>query len=100
MAVLDDESVFGPKPKPRLAHEIGQKHRRFVGARARGAYRPLAFGDRATREGDRGASSDPCGGRLYLQGLIGSSAFEATNSRLLANALSRARLLANALSRA
>jgi uncharacterized small protein (DUF1192 family) len=24
MAPLDDESVFGAKPKPRLAHEIGQ----------------------------------------------------------------------------
>jgi uncharacterized small protein (DUF1192 family) len=24
MAALDDESVFGAKPKPRLAHEIGQ----------------------------------------------------------------------------
>ena len=24
MAALDDESVFGPKPKPTLAHEIGQ----------------------------------------------------------------------------
>jgi uncharacterized small protein (DUF1192 family) len=24
MAALDDEAVFGAKPKPRLAHEIGQ----------------------------------------------------------------------------
>jgi uncharacterized small protein (DUF1192 family) len=24
MAALDDESAFGAKPKPRLAHEIGQ----------------------------------------------------------------------------
>ena len=24
MAAFDDESVFGAKPKPRLAHEIGQ----------------------------------------------------------------------------
>ena len=24
MAALDDESIFGAKPKPRLAHEIGQ----------------------------------------------------------------------------
>ena len=24
MAAFDDESVFAPKPKPRLAHEIGQ----------------------------------------------------------------------------
>jgi uncharacterized small protein (DUF1192 family) len=24
MAALDEESVFGPKPKPRLTHEIGQ----------------------------------------------------------------------------
>ena len=24
MAALDDELVFGPKPKPTLAHEIGQ----------------------------------------------------------------------------
>jgi uncharacterized small protein (DUF1192 family) len=24
MAALDDESVFGAKPKPRLDHEIGQ----------------------------------------------------------------------------
>jgi uncharacterized small protein (DUF1192 family) len=24
MAALDEESVFGRKPKPRLAHEIGQ----------------------------------------------------------------------------
>ena len=66
MAAFDDESGFGAKPKPALAHEIGQTIDDFVGARALGAHRSVALGERPPREGDRGASSNARGRRLGL----------------------------------